>query len=147
MAWKVTEEPGIEPITLDEAKAHLKVELEVQDDDDTIGGLITVAREQTEIYCRRALITQTITLKDDHFPGTRDFYGFGAFGYGLNAEAAFWYRAGIIRLPNPPTQSIVSVKYIDRDGVEQTIDPAEYQLDEFSEPARLAPAPNKTWPM
>jgi uncharacterized phiE125 gp8 family phage protein len=47
-----------------------------------------------------------------------------------------------IRLTSSPVISIGSVKYIDTDGAEQTLDPAAYVIDgEY-----LAPAYGATWP-
>ena len=156
MAYKVTGAPAKEPVTLTEAKAHLRIEQEIDDEDDYVTALITAAREQVEIYCNRALITQTVQLKTDRFPGfgagDRQFapyadFGIPSPGYGSPGYNEMFFRAGIFLLPLPPTQSVASVKYLDRDGVLQTIDPSEYVLDEFNEPARLAPMPGFTWPL
>ncbi|HHI82152.1 MAG TPA: hypothetical protein ENJ99_03285, partial [Rhizobiales bacterium] len=49
--------PAIEPVSLVEAKAHLKVE--VSDDDSLIDGLITTARQHIERQTGKALIDQT----------------------------------------------------------------------------------------
>lgn len=51
-----------------------------------------------------------------------------------------------IQLPMPPVSSVTSVKYFDANGVEQTLDPAEYFVDNASEPGRIFPAPGETWP-
>jgi uncharacterized phiE125 gp8 family phage protein len=52
-----------------------------------------------------------------------------------------------IRLPVLPVQSVV-VKFRDTDGVWQTIDPADYDLDNEDEDAiaYIVPAPGKAWP-
>ena len=66
MSYKVTIQPTEEPLTLTEAKAHLKVE--VTADDTLITALIQAAREEAEQYLNLKLITQTVTEKLDCFP-------------------------------------------------------------------------------
>lgn len=51
-------------------------------------------------------------------------------------------RSGVIRMPCPPLISVVSVKYLDADGVEQALDPAEYRVNETS----LMLRPGVNWP-
>jgi len=43
-------------------------------------------------------------------------------------------------------QSITSVKYIDKDDIEQTVAITEYDVDTVSNPARIMPAFGKSWP-
>lgn len=58
-------------------------------------------------------------------------------------EARFGcFTADPLRLPYPPVIDIVSVKYLDSDGAEQTLDAAEYELMG----AELLPAWDKSWP-
>jgi uncharacterized phiE125 gp8 family phage protein len=111
--------PTHEPITLEEAKDHLRVD--GTDDDALISDLITAARKRAEKFQRRAFITQTWTVFLDEFP--------------------VW-----IRLPKPPLQSVTSVKYLDTDGVQQTLASADYRVDTKSVPARITPAWNESWP-
>src|SRR4051794_27387119 len=58
--------PAIEPVSLDDAKAFLKVE--TADDDDVIAALIAGARVHVEAQTRRALITQSWRLIRDAWP-------------------------------------------------------------------------------
>ena len=58
--------PALEPLTLDEAKAYLRVEH--GDDDETIAALIAAARLHVEAQTRRALIAQTWRLTVDAWP-------------------------------------------------------------------------------
>ena len=59
--------PAVEPVTLAEAKAYLRVEHD--DDDDVIASLIAAARSHIEAQTRRALITQTWQIRRDSWPG------------------------------------------------------------------------------
>src|SRR5690242_14642320 len=58
--------PAVEPLSLAEAKAFLRVEHD--DDDDIIAALIAGARIHVEAQTRRALITQSWRLVRDCWP-------------------------------------------------------------------------------
>lgn len=58
--------PAIEPLSLDEARAFLRVE--TGDDDEVIAALIAGARRHVEAQTRRALITQSWRLVLDAWP-------------------------------------------------------------------------------
>ena len=95
--------PATLPVSVDEAKAHLAVDH--SDHDAMIEGLTRAALAHAEQWCGRAFEPQTWELTLDEFPASE------------------------IELPLGPLQSVASVRYIDADGVEQTIDPAEYEVD------------------
>jgi uncharacterized phiE125 gp8 family phage protein len=122
MALKIKTAPVKEPVTLAEAKSHLRVE--IADDDTLINTLIKAAREHVEKICSRALITQTWYLYLDSFPDSGEE----------------------IRIPMPPLATIVGITYVDIDGVTQTLAVGEYTVDANSEPARVKEAYNETWP-
>lgn len=119
MAYKVVTAPTVEPVTLADAKNHCRVD--GTDDDALITSLIVSARESAEHETGRALCTQTRELVLDAFP------------------EAFVLRGS-------PIQSVVSVKFLDSTGVEQTLDPQDTLLDKDSEPGYLVPAYGKAWP-
>lgn len=122
MSLRRTTEPGSEPLTLAEAKLHLRVETAVTDDDALITALIKAARQQAENRLQRTLISSGWTLALDDF-------------------------AAAIRLPMPRATAITSVKYIDANGVQQTIASTDYSLDNASEIANwLLPAYGLDWP-
>lgn len=104
--------PGywIEPLTLAEAKAHLRVV--VDDDDEYIKSLIIAARQMVEGRTQRTLVPITKTL------------ALPAFCDG-------------VEMPGVPFGGVVSVKYFDKNGVQQTLDPAVYEVYPYAEPARL----------
>lgn len=121
---KLVTKPVAEPLTLDEAKDHLKLELDDGTEDALISRLIVAARRRAESFLWRAIMKQTWDYFLDEFP---------------NSE-------GIILVPLPPLQSVTTVKYIDLDGVQQTLAASLWKVDTVSEPARLVPAFNESWP-
>jgi hypothetical protein len=71
--------PLVEPIALEEAKAHLRYGLD--DQDDRIVDAIRSARDAVERYCERALLTQTWELQGR--PGRAGWPGGGGGTEGL----------------------------------------------------------------
>lgn len=99
--------PGELPLTLEEAKLHLRIEDDVTTEDALIERLIDAARAQVEdSHCWIQLVTASYELRMDRFP-----------------------VYGPIVIPRPPLQSVESVKYIDTDGTEQTFSSAQYVVD------------------
>jgi len=45
-----------------------------------------------------------------------------------------------------PTFSVEAVRYLDPDGVTQTLDPADYYVDRVTIPGYIVPARGKAWP-
>ena len=119
MTLKLISAPLTEPVTLAEAKAHLRCG---DDEDALIGVLIQAAREQAQHLIGRALITQTWEQALDAFP---------------DAE---------IELGMPPVSSISEIVYIDAAGVQQTLSPALYTLDTGIEPGWALPVQGAEWP-
>ncbi len=128
---KVTEAPDIEPITLEEAKSHLHIELDYTDEDALITSLIRTARRLCESYSGRSFMTQERVIKMDRFPSC-EYYNRSRLPNGIT-------------VPYGPIQSIDSVKYIDSDGneVELTED-VDFKADLHSDLARIFPT--DTWP-
>src|SRR6185312_8460873 len=61
MPYIVTVQPTIEPVSLEQARIHLRIEDAAYDDDSAyVSDLITAARAWCEQGLRRALITQTL---------------------------------------------------------------------------------------
>ncbi|MFN0133422.1 MAG: head-tail connector protein [Phycisphaerales bacterium] len=142
MAIEIVTAPAEEPLSLQEAKDHLRVE--VAADDSLIGRLITDAREWVERYTRRALVTQTWRLWARQFPdGCRDQDGVADHRWIGHAN-----RDLGLHLPGGKVQSVSNVKYIDAAGTLQTLAGTEYTLH-AKDPqciARLTPAYGKSWP-
>jgi uncharacterized phiE125 gp8 family phage protein len=103
MSLTVKNAPNDEPITLDEAKAHLRIESDITDDDVQVATLITVAREWAERHVGRSYITRTYTLH-------------------VTAATA-------IELPKPPLQNVISVTSLDIDGTETALTVSDYRVN------------------
>lgn len=114
--------PAVEPVTIAEAKEHLR--LETSDDDAYVDSLITAARVYTEGAIGRRLNNQTWQLILPAFPG-RDH----------------------ITLPGTPLVSVTSVAYLDADGNSQTLSSStDYEVDTSSRRGRVILRVNKDWP-
>jgi uncharacterized phiE125 gp8 family phage protein len=107
------------PVTLDEAKDHLRV---VHTDDDMyITTLLLAATKWAEDFQCRTYISRTHTDYLDKFPT-------------------------VIRPIYSPLVSVTSIKYLDTDGVQQTLSSALYRVDTNTEPGRITEAYNQSWP-
>lgn len=126
LSYTVYEAPTIEPVSLVEMKAHLRVTF--SEDDTQIGYLINAAHKYVEQYLGRALITQSILAKADGWPVQARSSGFE------------------IVLPRPPLQTITSITYVDVNGTTQTLSTSLYTTDIVSEPGRIVSTYNATWP-
>lgn len=127
-----------EPVTLADAKAHMRV---IDDDEDVlIESLITAARQYVEAYTSRALATQTYELVLDGFPLAQPP------AWSLPADVAYYGTDGPIILPITPVQSVVHIKYDDTAGVEQTMTAADYQAVLDGAQPVIWSAPDKHWP-
>ena len=117
--------PAVEPLTVAEAKLHLRVD--ISDDDAYIGTLITAAREWVENYLDRTLITTQLILRAAEFPTEE------------------------LELPRPPmvasgTATAVVITYTLADTTTATLSTALYRVDRTSTPGNVAPIINGTWP-
>ena len=142
LSYRELTQPAIEPVTLAQAKQHLRVDF--TEDDAYITALITAARQRVEKMTNRSIFNRQMLLTLDYFPwpGWDSTTGSTAHDYFMH-----WYYRGLtIRLPKPATVSVQSITYIANDGVTvMTIDPSNYTVDVTSEPARIAPRPGYTW--
>jgi uncharacterized phiE125 gp8 family phage protein len=116
--------PAVEPVTVAEAKAHLRVD--ISDDDTYIGTLITAAREWCEQYLDRTLVNTQWVMRFDSFP----------------------YE---IELPRPPiassgTTTAVSLTYTLGDDSTATLSTTTYRVDRNSTPGVVRQLRAGSWP-
>lgn len=143
-----TTEPADEPVTLPEAKAHLRVTFDR--DDLLIGSQISAAREWVEGEVNRALVTRSYDLSFDAFyPLSNPFpgYGLGLWTAQLAPERPFLPISGEIRPPKPPLIAVDSIRYLDPDGIPTVLDPSRYKVLAGGRlPGTICPAYGLSWP-
>lgn len=103
--------PADPAVTLDEAKRHLRVDHDLED--DTIQLYLDAATDDVARETSRALAVAPYRFV------TGSWYNCRPNG---SPRTGFHYPA--IVLPIAPVRSVESVKYMDEDGVEQTLDDA-----------------------
>lgn len=118
---RVTSSATTEPLSLSEAREHLRVDH--FEDDGVISGCILAARQHIENICGLALANSTWTMTLDTFPDD-----------------------GSILLPREPVQSVSSVRYTNTAGTLITWSSTEYEVDLYSSPPRLRVRTGFSWP-
>lgn len=101
MPLELTSPPALEPVTLAEAKAHLKIDTDA--DDALIERLIAAARARAEWHTGRAFVTQSWILWLDAWPA-------------------------VIELPLPPLQSVASVTTYNCADLARILSPSDYTV-------------------
>ncbi len=119
----VTTPPADRPVSLDQAKAQCRVELDETYHDLDIAALIDAATATVESRADMSLCEQELRLLLPRFP-----------------------RERLIWLPRGPVSAVESITYIDGAGDEQTLDEDFYVLSLGERPQRLQLADGATWP-
>ena len=101
---RVVTPPTSEPVTIAEAKAQLSIGASDDSHDVELVSMIAAAREEWERDTSIALITRTLEHRLPEF-------------------------LSVIQLTVRPVIAVSAVKYMDSDGVEQTLSAAYYYLD------------------
>lgn len=116
-------EPTVEPVSIGEAKAHLRIDPDFTEDDLYLQALIAAARTHVENASDRTLIRSQWQMKLDAFP------------------------AWDIELPKPPiAEGDVTVSYIPSDAVYLPVAFTNFRTDRDSTPAVIRPQWNGSWP-
>jgi uncharacterized phiE125 gp8 family phage protein len=115
--------PTLTPVSLAEAKTHLRIDSSFTADDDYITTLINVATSAAENYTNLAIMEQSWYLDIDSFP---DYFNL---------------LKGTLRV-----LTINSITYSDADNASQTLASANYFADGSIKPARIYFAPDATIP-
>lgn len=119
-SWTLQTGPTLEPLELDDLKAHLRITDAAND--VLVDSYGRAAREEAEAYMGRGLLTQTWKYV------LQDF-------------------APVMPLPMAaPLQSVTSVKYYDTDGTLQTLATSVYDVDTLARPGAVVLKPDQTWP-
>jgi len=118
VALTTIEPVTVEPVTLSEAKAQLRVDSEHED--PTIYRYITAARTYLEGQTRRALAP-------------------AKYRYTMS------YFLPVIDLPMPPVTDVTLFQYVDENGSLQTL--TDYDVYGLGAKARLAPKYGEQWPL
>lgn len=119
MAVSLLIPPTVEPVTLQEAKEHLRLDTDAHD--AMLQVQIQAAREQVEMFTRRQLVTATWQLTLPAFPP-------------------------LVTFPYPPLHEVVTVQYLDPAGLLQTLPETSYTVRTDVEPGQMFPAPGASWP-
>jgi uncharacterized phiE125 gp8 family phage protein len=113
MTLVMTNGPALEPVTVAEAKAHLRVD--ASSEDALIASLIITSRLHVEAALGIALISQ-------------------AWSYFIDR----WPTSGQVSLPLKPVQSVDVVRVWSADSTSQMLSAASYALDGVGAPPRLS---------
>lgn len=144
IALKLLTPPTTEPVSLSDAKAHLRVD--GSDEDTLISMYIKAGREWCERYTGRVFMTQTWKMFLDHWP------------YSPNPEAPYWEgtREGAIdelfsskryiEIPRGPLISVTHLKAYDTSNSATTMDSSGYYVDTVSTPGRIVLNSGAAWP-
>jgi uncharacterized phiE125 gp8 family phage protein len=119
MPLQLVTPPALEPVTLSEARLHLRVD--TADDDPLIDALISAARLHAEMLTARQFLPARWRLVLDRF-------------------------TPMVLLNRSPVVSVISVRYLDMGGLWQIMPATDYVVESSSEPARITPAFGKIWP-
>jgi uncharacterized phiE125 gp8 family phage protein len=121
MALVPTALPALEPVTLAEAKAHLRVDSDAED--VLIQSLVITSRLHIEAALGLALISQ---------------------GWRWSLDA--WPRDGVLCFPIRPVQAVAEVRVLDPEGTPAVVPTAHFVLDGRGDPARLVRAGSSLLP-
>ena len=121
MTWRVTRLTAndVLPLERDTVKEHLNIALTDGSQDDKLDMLIVAAKERLERDIDRVIMSCSFRMTGPCF-GNR------------------------VRIDMQPVTSVTSVRYIDADGAEQTLDSADYRW--LSDRREIWPAIGSTFP-
>jgi uncharacterized phiE125 gp8 family phage protein len=112
MALVLTSGPAAEPVTVQEAKAHLRIDGTAED--VLIASLILTSRLHVEAALDLALINQSWTLRLDRWPNGQE-----------------------VEIPMAPLQAVTAVRVKDANGSAMLVPATSYLVDMASKPPRI----------
>jgi uncharacterized phiE125 gp8 family phage protein len=119
---KLVSVPLEEPVSLQTAKAQVRVDWD--DEDDLITSYITAARQYCEDICGRAFVSQVWDLWLPQWPAGDRLY-----------------------LPYPPVQNVVYVQYTDSTEATTIVDPTIYTTNTGGDLAEVVLRFGQIWPV
>ena len=132
MSLTLVTAPPVQPVTLAEIKAQLRVD--TSDEDTLLGALIEAATGYVDGpsgILGRALVEQTWDMSVVDFP---------------QPDAGAEMRA-VLPIPLPPLREVVSVNYVDTAGATQTIASSNYRVTLGGDwGGSVEPVPGYAWP-
>lgn len=132
MRSKVTTPPAVEPVSLSEIKASLRITSTAED--TLLTQYITDARLMIERITGRKLINQTITAYYTDFNGHSVSSAWWS-GHRVMHERDL-YKKQEIELEFSPVQSITSLSTVESDNSETVVTSTQYYLDNYDDDMR-----------
>src|SRR5690606_32960030 len=120
MGLVLTAAPAVEPLTVDEVKAHLRIDH--TDEDMLLASLIASSRLHIEAALDLALISQSWSWALDAWPDPR-----------------------ALELPLRPVQSVEAIRVAAEDGTMVQLSPDRFLVDGASIPSRVL-STSESWP-
>lgn len=111
--------PAAEPITLDQARDYLRADGNALDEE--IGMLLVAARTEVEQATGQRLVAQTVQVLADSF-------------------------ADLAHIDVGPVNQVLAIRYQDRAGAEQLLDPTAYELFGAGIDRGVRPVAGTVWP-
>lgn len=113
--------PGAEPVSLVEAKLHIRAYSDQSDEDTLITSMISAARAHVESVTNRVMVTQGLRSTFPHFPCLE-----------MKLRA--------------PLRKVTSITYLDSANVSQTLATTVYDVDANELPGIVSLAYAQVWP-
>ena len=131
--------PTAEPLSLIEAKTHLRVLTSDTSEDTLIKALIAAARQYCELKTQSQIMASRWKLVMDAFPGPSLM--------GVPAGVPYSLPGHAVLIPRGQVLQVVSIQYTAMDGTLTTMPSSDYVVDTSSTPARITPVFGKIWPI
>ena len=124
---------ALEPVTLAEAKLHLRVTTTAED--GYIANLITAARRRAESHLDRSFLTKTWDYTLETFPT-------------VISDTGLWMRVqNVIVIPKAPLIAVTTLSYIDLNATTQTLVQGTDYSVRTGDPGAVYPYPlTRVWP-
>jgi hypothetical protein len=141
--YKDVTNPAVEPVTLAELKAHLRITESAED--AYLTTLIVVARVTLESITRRTIARRTVQLFMDFFPCNHDEWWDGVRDGSMTELNG---RGNFFTIPRPPLVSVQSIKTYDDADASATFSASNYYVDTASDNllGRVALRSGGVWP-